>query len=730
MTSIPASQPNRLSPQIAGRLAALRRMIRAYVWADGAAAAGILIAAAFWCGLAIDWFFEPPAWARALILLAAVGLFAGVMLARTVLRLRTPLSNSNMAMLLERRFLRLDDSLLTAVELSGDLPPESEGFSAAMLADTCRRAEKRLAGLPLDEVINRTPLRRLIAAAGLLLFSVIVFAAVTPQSFGVWARRSLLFSDELWPRKTHLTVEGFADGVRKVARGTDVEIVALADCGKPLVPKTVEVRYRSEGGSRRRAAMNREGDAVGSGDAWQRYSYTFRGVLAPIEFDIRGGDVQLGGLRLVVVESPAVEELTLSCVYPAYMNQSPRRLPVISAVMEIPYGTRITVHGRAGKELAQVSVDESAAGRQKERAVIEVSAADRRCFNYDLGAVSEDREISVNLVDTDGIKSRHPLRLALAVKADEPPELPVSLRGIGAAVTPRARLPVEGRASDDYGIARLWFEFAVDNSAPGKVELAEPQGNPTEIELKADKTALELGDLGLAAGQKMLVALKAADRFDLGDKPNEGSSQRWLLDVVTPARLLTMLQARELMLRQRFEAIIEEVTETRDSLVHIDFNKNEDAAVRELRCDRAVQNCLKNAEEASSAARGFDDIRMQLINNRIDTEEMLARLQAGIVEPLDRIADKMFPRAEGLLRSLRESPADAETGPQRRDAAKAQMDAILSEMKEVLARMMQLEDYSQAVAILRSIIDEQKKLGRRVEERQKAKLHELLEDRP
>ena len=40
-----------------------------------------------------------------------------------------------------------------------------------------------------------------------------------------------------------------------------------------------------------------------------------------------------------------------------------------------------------------------------------------------------------------------------------------------------------------------------------------------------------------------------------------------------------MLEARELVLRQRFEAIIQEVTETRDLLARMDF-----AAGRQGRC--------------------------------------------------------------------------------------------------------------------------------------------------
>ena len=33
-------------------------------------------------------------------------------------------------------------------------------------------------------------------------------------------------------------------------------------------------------------------------------------------------------------------------------------------------------------------------------------------------------------------------------------------------------------------------------------------------------------------------------------------------------------------------------------------------------------------------AEGIDDIRKQLVNNRIDTEELKERLQSGIADPL------------------------------------------------------------------------------------------------
>ncbi|MBN2292541.1 MAG: hypothetical protein JXM70_08960 [Pirellulales bacterium] len=717
-------------------------MIRTYVYVEGTAQAVVLICTAFWCGLVVDWFFEPPLWTRGVLLVGFVFCLLSVIIKRIFSRLRVPLSDANIAVLLERRFTRLDDTLLTAVDLSGDIPLETEGFSSSMLQQTCREAEKRLESLSLGEVIRREPLRRLLAVAGVLAVSVVLFALLASNAMGVWVRRSLLFYDEPWPRQASLSIEGFTNGVKKVARGSDVEVVVKADCTRPLVPKTIEIRYRSEGGSRHRTVMTREGDAQASGEPEQRYTHTFRGVLAPIELDIRGGDVLLEGLKLIVVESPTVEELSLECEYPSYMNRPPRTVPVISTVTEIPFGTRITVHGRAAKDLREVTVDASASGKQMEQTFIKIDSKQPnqyREFEHDLGVVREDMSITFNLLDTDDIKSCEPVSLSFAVAPDLPPELSVRLRGIGTAVTPTAHLPVEGQVSDDHGIAKLWFEYAIDKASPtkakpDKVELFEPDGNPTQIDLNPEEAALELGTLDAEAGQKLLVAICAADRFDLVDGPNRGSSQRWLLDIVTPAQLEAMLQARELVLRQRFEAIIEEVTETRDSLERIDFsdtegeNADRGLAIRTLRCERAIQNGRKNAHEVLGTAEAFDHIRLQLVNNRIDTEELRVRLEAGIAKPLKRIAEIMFPQLELHLQELHGALDDMKTGPSKRDIAKKQIDAILLNMDEVLSRMMELEDYGQAIAILRSIIESQKKLGTQVKQQHKAKLRELLED--
>jgi len=738
----------RLAPVIRATLDALRRRVRGYVWLEGLAAGALWLGVAFWVSLAVDWLFEPTAVVRCAILAcAAIGLLAvfWFMIARRVL---VPLSYSNLAMLLERRFPQFRDGLLTAVELCDPSNGAAE-YNAHLLAQTCRQAEGPVREVSLSRVFNRGPLRRRLGAAAVLLLSVLGFALASPELASVWARRAILFSDELWPRSTRLVIEGFDGGAARVARGADLEITVKADLSMPVVPDVVEVRYRSERGVRK--LMSRVGAADPDRDQYQEYAYTFRGVLTPIQFDVLGGDALLSGLKIDVVENPTIVEMILDCEFPAYMGRGPQSLAV-TGPMQAPVGSRITVRARSNKDLVRVRVESALEDPPRPPERVTPTAGDPRRFQYTVERLAKDKTLLFTLTDADGIRSREPVRLSLAAVEDQRPELAVQLRGIGAAVTPQASIPALGRVGDDYGIARIWFEYAIDKQEPKIDPIASPPGNATEFVLNR---VLDARPLGLKPGGKLLVAVKAEDRCDLAPRPNVGTSDRWLLDVVTPEQLRAMLQSRELVLRQRFESVIKDVTDARDGLARVDFSPPAAAAKppaaakgaepgdapdsqadrspqrllaqRTLQVQWAQQNCRKEAHETGSLADSFADIREELVNNRIDTEELKLRLEGGIARPLRRIADEMFPELDRRLDRLQADLADPAAGSEARRLALAQVDAILLSMRQVLGRMIELEDFNEAVELLKTIIQSEQKLREETQKRHKEKLRELLE---
>lgn len=780
----------RLSPAVAGLLNSLRRRIRGYVWIEGAASAVAWLGAAFWLTLAADWFFEPSRAVRA-GLLGAAGLVLAFLLYHLVVRRAfVRFTDANMAMVLERRFPGLDESLLTAVEVAARRE-KARLFSPDMLAHTCHEAESRVAPLRLREVFNPGPLRRSAAAAVLLVASVGAWAASYPAAFGIWTDRMLGFSDQLWPRRTVLSVVGF-DGPVKVGRGADREVIARVDLEKSqFVPQAVYVRGRTEDGARIRATMDRVGgDAEPAGRQFQEYVYKFQGLLSDVRFDLHGGDAWVEGLEIDVVDNPTIARMELNYEYPKYMGLSPRTAEV-TGIMPVPQGTKVTVRATANKDLERVEVV-SALEDNAAPAGIAVSgpAGDRKRFDHLIPSLEQDTALLFTLFDADGIKGRDPVRLALAAVPDEAPQLEVRLRGIGQAVTPQARIPALGRVADDHGIARTWWEYEIQDARPEKpvpaegapapaqekpkpreVAIEKMEGNPLERPLDV---AVEANELNVQPGQKLALSLKAADRCDRGQGPNVGSSDRWLLDVVTPEQLRTMLESRELVLRQRFEVIIREVEDTRELLVRMEFsgspeaggsdnskgpeNKPDGAAAvakpkpagaagpgdepeeaaqartpEQIRtralmaAQRASQNAVKNRHEVLGVADAFDEIREELINNRIDSEKLRRRLKEGIADPLRHVAGESFPRLEQRLHELEANVAESVEGPRNRLLAVQLTDALLVELRAVLRQMIELETFNEAVAALRAIIESQGKLNDETRQRHKDKLRDLLE---
>ncbi len=747
MTTHVKPSRERLEPAIESLLARLRRRIRAYIWADGLAASLVLLLASFWISLAIDWLFELP-WPLRALELIGVGVALGYVLFRFLLkRIFVRLADRNMAVLLERRFGQLRDSLLTTVELA-EHPDHGAQFNPEMLAHTHRDALAATAGIDLNEVFNAAPLVRRISLAVALVAGTLVFAVAAGDALGTWARRGLLLSDELWPRKVHLAVQGFdRGGHSKIARGSDWELIVEADAAPGReVPEIVQVRYSTLDGARGRENMSREGVVTPGQGALQNYSHTFKGVLATLEFSVLGGDDRQGPLVLDVVDSPTISRMTLHCEYPLYMRREPRDVPV-AGLVQVPRGTQITLEAEANKPLVSVQIDDVADENTPITHRLDVAAehgAPQSKFQFSLARLDGDKTLFFTLLDADGIRSREAVRLALGAVPDEPPQVNVQLKGIGTAITANARLAGEGEISDDYGVTKVWFEYHVDAAPPRQQAFTAAVDGREKLTVS---DVLEVRDLQLQPKQRFHWAVQAADGFALDAGPNVGSSQQYILDVVTPEQLRSMLEARELMLRRRFETIVEELTETRDLLSGVTIepvdkptkeppadgsaaaaeDSRQGAATTTVQVERVLQNCQRSAHETLQVALAFDAIREEMVNNRVDTEELKTRLKDGVADPLKRIVEQMFPPLFEQLKQLAGQLSDLPAGPATKAAALAQTDAILVQMKQVLDKMLELETFNEVLDILRGIISTQEKVNTETKQKQRQKVRDLTE---
>jgi hypothetical protein len=125
-------------------------------------------------------------------------------------------------------------------------------------------------------------------------------------------------------------------------------------------------------------------------------------------------------------------------------------------------------------------------------------------------------------------------------------------------------------------------------------------------------------------------------------------------------------------------------------------------------------------------AESFDEIREEMVNNRVNTPELEARLKDQIADPMRRISTQLFPQLQTRLKELTKALNDPQLGTTARDAALTEMDAILVAMKEVLDKMLQLETFNELVENLRQIIELQNKINQQTQQRQKDQLKDDL----
>ena len=830
MASEPANQPNadrsaapEIPAEIRAAFAKLRSRIRAYVTVDGLASAVIWVGATFWLAFALDYLpilvgaTELPQGIRAFILIAILVVLAIILYRQVIRRVLVKLADRSMAILLERRYRGFRDSLVTTVELA-DRRAKQADFNPQLLTHTSGEALRELSDVRLGNLFNLRPLVLRILAAVLLVASVIGLAAVKRDTFTLAARRLWLIDPQPWPRSARIEVVGievqrpagaastltssplmsFAAGPVKVARGASFNLRVRADANASVVPEVCTIHYRSTDGDRGRVPMKRIGrerneEIDGKKSRVQWYAFDgkpFKGILNTVEFDVVGYDHRVGSYAVQVVDSPTVIETKLDCVFPEYLVDEktaswlPRTIDYLPSGTQLPRGTQFTLKVKANKPLQRVVIHNP---DKDETVTLDVGGKGEAAqeFTHAVAAIDGNTTFEISLLDQDQVFSERPHRVVIAAVPDEAPKVDVRLVGIGTAVTPDVLVPTRGKIEDDYGVAKTWLELQVNDRQSQNREFLLAAGGKVETEVDFRELRSEPQGWELKPQDKLRIRVTAQDRFKLGDAgPNVGGGELYELEVVTAEELLRLLEARELGLRRRFEQIIEEVTELRDSLlrvktelVRVDGAAGKDAAgkdaagkdaagkdeagkeaagkdeaekkpaesgedegelgqqtaaeraqtLRLLRVQRASQQSLKSAGEVLGVAVSFEDIREELVNNRVDTEDRKNRLKEQISDPLKKVVQGEFPELDRKLAELEKALSDPKAAFPAADQSAQQADLVLNELNAVLQNMLDLETFNELLDIVRTLIKEQGEVIDRTKLQKKKQLLDLTQ---
>lgn len=731
------------------QLDALRRWIRTYILMKGLALLLATAAIGFWMSLAIDYLGELPLGLRGLILIVFFPVTLWVVWRYSLSRLGIPLSDSSMALLLERRYPMLQERLLTVVELTGSQHPH-EDCDPRLVAKIAGEIAPLFPLAGSASVFNLRPLIRTCLLALLCVFSVFIFWLAQPGVMQVWAERNLAMQNIPWPRATSIAVDGFlpnADGdrVEKVARGGRATVRVRADLDFEI-PQRVELHFAADDGTLRTVPMTRLKAAVPGRDVEQEYEYVFTNLRASTPLTVIGHSQHLfsksdrvEGLRVEAVESPDLVDIRLNYTYPDYLKK-PQESGSVRLNPSIPQGTQVYAICRSNKPLAAAHYRKSFGDGEIAKEAITLDAQDRQLLEVDLGKIGEDTQIDFQLTDTDRIENVDPVRLVLRTLEDEVPKIRAELDGIGKSVTPLAIIPLRGSVQDDYGVAESWISYAVD----GGPEAKHPLSLSAQGELGgAQQERFDIEPLQLQPGQRISLQVQAKDHCNLREEEAYGEGAKYTLKIVTESQLRAELETREKILRRRMETILAEGQRMEDSLKRMRSSLDEDQehsgpestsalgredSIRMVRMESAVKAADRMRHETANVSLEFNRILIELRNNRVALlGELEERIGQRIVVPLDRIATEALPQLEQQLQLVRRQIATQSPFVSALSTSQNQLSDILRQMERVIENMLKLQRFNEVLADLRKIIDAQRQVSRQTMEQRRMLEKQLKE---
>ncbi len=640
-----------------------------------AVAAGLIgLLVSFLLIYGLDRVWQTPGWARLVILLGGVSLFAGFApywLHRWIWGNR---HEGQLARLIARRFPGLGDRLLGVIELqeqdeAGDtLSPR---LRAAAMEVVAAEAGKRDLGEALP-----SPLHRKWALAAITLMAVAATAFIATPKAGLNALERWLMPFSKTERYTftqlasppgYLAVPyGEAFTVRLRLSADSEQNPALAEAQYGLQPE-VTARLRKHG-----------------------YDFMFPGQQEKGTVTFRIGDLR----HLLTVEPmqrPSVEATKASVKYPDYMGIPEREQDLATGEISLVEGsgvvfgldmTRPVRKGNYGPGKASGEAP-AGAGFVPVSGDLAISGDQARTSSIPIGAVPF--EIPFSWTDEFGLAGGADFRLRVDAVKDAPPVAYTQGIERQRAILPEETLDFEILCEDDFGLRKAGIEWetmgtAGDGQSGAKGELLLAEGGPEESRI-ARPAAFSPAAFGLGP-QKLMLRSFSEDRY-----PGRGRSYSDPIIVY----VLSRGEHAQVLKSQVDRAIGELEDLARKELGLLDENTRLDRMEGEQLQEEANRERLgeqERAEDANAAKMKELKEKMEEVmkgaarNGEIDKETM--KKMAGALKSMQELADEDIPKVRDKLGEAKEQSNTPEKSDGDVGEAVEEQKKVVDKMKEAI----------------------------------------------
>ncbi len=234
-----------------------------------------------------------------------------------------------------------------------------------------------------------------------------------------------------------------------------------------------------------------------------QWQFTFYDLIEPASYRVVTPLLQSPWYRIAVFEPPRADAVNWRIRQPAYTGLPERRLESWEPVAALQ-GSELMLEAKLPEGISAIL---NIGPRQIDLAP---TASERHTASLTL---AETTSAELLLKDGAGHETRLP-PVVLTAMPDLPPVIDVLVPGRDTVVKPADTLPVEARAADDFGLARITLEYSVSGGTRRQVVLFDGQGQATgdrppaelPVRLSLDPTAI-----GAQAGDMVSYVFTATD---------------------------------------------------------------------------------------------------------------------------------------------------------------------------------------------------------------------------
>jgi len=629
----------------------------------------------------------------------------------------------DIALKVEDKFPELNNRLIAALQLSKNLKVNPEGYSTDMILAVIEQADITSGRLPLKEIINPHPIRKMGRVTAALAVVFVIFALIFP---GAFTSSFYIFSHPLTefvtPQKFQFVI---SPGNAEVVKYSDLKIKINVEGERP---ENVDLFWKNEGAGWNKERLSPQSKSAevkvqGISGGEPDFSYQFKEVKRNFEYYAEAKGVKSDNYRIVVVDKPRVVGLRLTFNYPRYTQLKSEVVDENDGNITALGGTKVEVEAKANKELGRADFVFSDSTRQEMKVQDNVASGEI--------LVNNDGSYFIRLEDKSGNTNPDPIEYKITRIEDQFPYVEILEPGQDQDLTENMRVGLVIKISDDYGFSSLKLAYQIlsqgNEGEERTVDIDIPNNNQTGSEVGY---RWNLSNFPLLPGDLVRYRAVVYDN-DSFSGPKKAESKAYFVRLPSLDEIIAEVEKEQQGQVVDLESVMKGQKELKKKLEDLSQEMNRYTGLdldwqKKQQLEETLQKQQKLTRDLQEIAKRMDENIKKIEDNKLTSLELVEKLME-LKKLMDEIATPQMKEAmkklEDALKNM--DPDQLKEAMKKMQVSQEEMLKRLNRTLSLLKKMQAEQKLSDLIKSMEQMAEKQDKLNEEIDASSKENLPPL-----